>query len=128
MYCSILRHDRTPCLVHEDRKVFLSEDRLRELQTDFGFDDDYDADIPYRQAPKKHSDHPSKAMMDTSSQVPITKFFAPVSRNTAPASSGASSSVGGASTSAIESTLEPDSDDEYVSDVDDVNGKQEGDY
>jgi hypothetical protein len=67
-------------------------------------------------------------MMDTSSQVPITKFFAPVSRNTAPASSGASSSVGGASTSATESTLEPDSDDEYVSDVDDVNGNQEGDY
>jgi hypothetical protein len=67
-------------------------------------------------------------MMDTSSQVPITKFFAPVSRNTAQASSGASLSVGGASTSAIESTLEPDSDDEYVSDVDVENGEQEGDY
>jgi len=86
------------------------------------------ADLPYRQAPKKHFDLPSKAMMDMSSQVPINKFFAPVSRNTAPASSGASSSVGGASTSAIESTLEPDSDDEYVSEVDDVNGEQEGDY
>ena len=40
-YTTVLSHDRNSRLIYPDKKVFLPESKLRELQTEFGFDDDY---------------------------------------------------------------------------------------
>ena len=112
-YSTVLRHDLTPCLIHPDRKVFLSEDSLRDYQTEFGFDDDHVSDIPYRNGPRRQT--ASTTASENTKQTPITQFFdkepsIPVSRKRSRSAGGASQS-----SSALMATSDDiDSDDHYV--------------
>jgi hypothetical protein len=112
-YSTVLRHDLKPCLIHDDRKVFLSEDSLRDYQTEFGFDDDQVSDIPYRNGPRRQTE--SNSASDNTKQTPITHFFD--KQPSIPVSRKRSRSAGGASqtSSALMTTSDDvDSDDDYV--------------
>ena len=116
-YSTILRHDLAPCLIHADRKVFLSEDSLRDIQTEFGFDDDHIGDIPYRNGPRRQT--AASSASELAKQTPITQFFGkepsiPVSRKRPRSAGGASQP-----SSALMATADDiDSDDDYVSEQD----------
>lgn len=125
-YSTILPPDRTPQLVHNDRKVFLSEDDLRDMQTEFGFDEDFDVDIPYRNRPAAHRHGISLGSSGKNSaqdprQAPITQYFEKQSMSTSTSAlRGIPVSTSHSSATARDDTAdEVDSDDEYISEFED---------
>ena len=134
----MIPQDLPPQLIHTDRKVFLTEENLRDLQTEFGFDEEFHGDLPYRNGPKFKRSSASRECGRTKlarepSQAPITHFFQkpltlPPSATLRPTrnhSGGASS----ARTGEEEDEDDIDSDDIHESEVEDVNqAGNEGDY
>ena len=128
-YSTILPPDRPPQLVHNDRKVFLSEDDLRDMQTEFGFDEDFDVDIPYRNRPAAHRHGISLGSSGKNSaqdprQAPITQYFEKQSMSTSTSAlRGIPVSTSHSSATARDDTAdEVDSDDEYISEFEDDEG------
>ena len=76
----MIPQDLPPQLIHTDRKVFLTEENLRDLQTEFGFDEEFHGDLPYRNRPKFKRSSASREYGRTKlardpSQASITHFF-----------------------------------------------------
>ena len=77
-YSSLRVYDKSPQIVHADRKVFLSPSLLKDMQAHFGFDNGEIKERPYRQGPKPASSRASqqRASQDLDhSQTRISMFF-----------------------------------------------------
>ena len=126
-YTSVLSHDRNSRLIYPDKKVFLPESKLRELQTEFGFDDDYTGAKRKRRA--QQDDRSQGGIQQTftameSHQNPITNFFGPKVTIPVPQTltMGAMGGASRSTTSAIDANGSVDSDDVYESDAEQVSG------
>ena len=107
--------------------MFLPESKLRELQTEFGFDDDYTGTKRKRRA--QQDDRSQGGIQQTltsmeSHQNPITNFFGPKVTIPVPQTltMGAMGGVSRSTTSAIDANESVDSDDVYESDAEQVSG------